>query len=386
MSITEQVLGEALRGVRFPGFERDIVSLGVLRRVALDGPTVRVELDLPPQSSDAAPVLERAVRAALLAVPGVERVEIRYAGGGSPALKVVTPQKESAAAGGGLDARLIPHVARVVAVASGKGGVGKSTVAVNLAVALARAGARTGLLDADIYGPSIPLMTGLQHERPRLDPATGRIVPFERYGIRLMSLGFFVEPGSAVIWRGPMVMKAIDQLLRDVDWGELDILVVDMPPGTGDAQLTLSQRVRLAGAVIVTTPQDVALADAIKGVAMFRKVGVDVLGIVENMSFFACPHCGERSDVFGHGGGRAEADRLRVPFLGEVPLEGAIRASGDAGRPVTAEDASTPVAEAFRGIAGTLASRLGLASGPPASEEGLFGRFRRVFGGAGDPD
>jgi ATP-binding protein involved in chromosome partitioning len=187
-----------------------------------------------------------------------------------------------------------------------------------------------------------------------------------------------------------MVMKAIDQLLRDVEWGELDVLVVDMPPGTGDAQLTLSQRVRLAGAVIVTTPQDVALADAIKGVAMFRKVGVDVLGIVENMSFFACPHCGERSDVFGHGGGRSEADRLGVPFLGEVPLESAIRASGDAGRPVTADDATTPVARAFEDIAGTLAARLGLSrtelTDPPgpSGDDGLFGRFRRVFGGGSD--
>ena len=393
MPISEQVLHEALRRVPFPGFERDIVSLGVVRHVTVEGTTVRVELELPAQASDAAPAVERAAREALLAVAGVERVELRHAGGGSPALKVVTPQREGAAAGGALDARLIPHVARVVAVASGKGGVGKSTVAVNLAVALARGGVRTGLLDADIYGPSIPLMTGLQHERPRLDPSSGRIVPFERYGIRLMSLGFFVEPDSAVIWRGPMVMKAIDQLLRDVEWGELDLLVVDMPPGTGDAQLTLSQRVRLAGAVIVTTPQDVALADAIKGVAMFRKVGVDVLGIVENMSYFACPHCGERSDVFGHGGGRVEADRLRVPFLGEVPLEVAIRASGDAGRPVTArDDESTPAMQAFRDIAGVLATRLGLAPASPSSpsgasgDEGLFGRFRRVFGGTSDSD
>jgi ATP-binding protein involved in chromosome partitioning len=390
MATSEQHLREALRRIAFPGFERDIVTLGVVRRVALEGTTARVELEVPAPASDVAPALERAVRAALLAVPGVERVELRHAGGGAPALKVVTPQRESAAAGGGLDGRLIPRVSRVVAVASGKGGVGKSTVAVNLAVALGRAGARTGLLDADIYGPSIPLMTGLQHERPRLERSTGRIVPFERYGIRLMSLGFFVEPDSAVIWRGPMVMKAIDQLLRDVEWGELDVLVVDMPPGTGDAQLTLSQRVRLAGAVIVTTPQDVALADAIKGVAMFRKVGVDVLGIVENMSFFACPHCGERSDVFGHGGGRSEADRLGVPFLGEVPLESAIRASGDAGRPVTADDATTPVARAFEEIAGTLAARLGLSrtelTDPPgpSGDEGLFGRFRRVFGGGSD--
>jgi ATP-binding protein involved in chromosome partitioning len=200
----------------------------------------------------------------------------------------------------------------------GKGGVGKSTVAVNLAIGLAQKGARVGLLDADIYGPSIPLMMGVD-ERPDIDPSGRSIVPFDRFGVRFMSLGFLVDKDAAVIWRGPMVMKAIEQLLRDVLWGELDVLVVDMPPGTGDAQLTLSQKVNLSGAVIVTTPQDVALADAIKGVAMFRKVGVPVLGIVENMSFFHCPHCGNRTDVFGHGGGRREATRLEAPFLGEIP-------------------------------------------------------------------
>jgi len=230
-------------------------------------------------------------------------------------------------------------------------------VAVNLAVALARHGAAVGLMDADIYGPSIPLMMGVR-DRPVLDAATKQIVPFERHGVRLMSLGFFVERDSAIIWRGPMVIKAVVELLRDVSWGQLDVLVVDMPPGTGDAQLTLSQKVRLAGAVIVTTPQDVALADAARGVAMFRKVGVPVLGIVENMSYFACPHCGGRTEIFGHGGGSAEADRLGVPFLGEVPLDPAVRDAGDRGVPIVAADPSSPQSEAFTRIAETVARKL----------------------------
>jgi ATP-binding protein involved in chromosome partitioning len=282
---------------------------------------------------------------------------------------------------GGIESELLPSVRHVVAVASGKGGVGKSTVAVNLAVALAREGASVGLLDADVYGPSIPLMLG-QDGQPRFDAARRLAVPFERHGIRFMSLGFLAPREEAIIWRGPMVMKAIDELLRNVDWGELDVLVVDMPPGTGDAQLTLSQKIRLAGAVIVTTPQDVALADAIKGIAMFRKVGVPILGLVENMSHFACPHCGERSEIFGHGGGRRQAERLDVPFLGEIPLDAAIRDGGDTGRPVAAEAPGSAQAEAFCAIARRVASSLGLADAEPPSSgadrdrPGLLGRLR----------
>jgi ATP-binding protein involved in chromosome partitioning len=279
---------------------------------------------------------------------------------------------------GALDAALLPGVTHVIAVASGKGGVGQSTVAVNLAAALARRGSRIGLLDADIYGPSIPLMMGVD-ERPELDPSGRALVPFDRWGVRFMSLGFLVDKREAVIWRGPMVMKAIEQLLRDVRWGELDVLVVDMPPGTGDAQLTLSQKVRLSGAVIVTTPQDVALADAIKGVAMFRKVDVPVLGIVENMSFFLCPHCGERAEVFGHGGGRREATRLDVPFLGEIPLDAAIRLGGDLGRPIVAAEPSSPLAEAFLAVAERVQTALtsGEADDPPAAGGGIGGWFGR---------
>jgi ATP-binding protein involved in chromosome partitioning len=256
--------------------------------------------------------------------------------------------------------------------------VGKSTVAVNLAVALAASGARVGLLDADIYGPSIPLMTGID-ESPRLT-AERKILPFERFGLRIMSLGFLVDRDSAVIWRGPMVMKALEQLLRDVVWGDLDYLLIDMPPGTGDAQLTLSQKIRLAGAVIVTTPQDVALADARKGVAMFNKVDVPVLGIVENMSYFECPHCSERSEIFGHGGGRNEAERLGVPFLGQVPLHEAIRRGGDSGCPVVDAEPDSSLARALIEVAGHLREALeaGAASDESDAPDGLFERFRRV--------
>jgi ATP-binding protein involved in chromosome partitioning len=212
-----------------------------------------------------------------------------------------------------------------------------------------------GLLDADVYGPSIPLMMGAQNEQPRIDNKVHQLEPVERFGVRFMSLGFLVDPEAAVIWRGPMVMKALEQLLRDVGWGKLDVLVVDLPPGTGDAQLTLSQRVRLTGAVIVTTPQDVALADAIKGVAMFRKVGVPILGLVENMSYFLCPHCSERTEIFGHGGGHSQAERLGVPFLGDVPLEAEIRNSGDAGQPIVAAGTETPGAAAFLELANSVA-------------------------------
>jgi ATP-binding protein involved in chromosome partitioning len=295
----------------------------------------------------------------------------------------------SVAARGGLDNHLIPEVKHVIAIASGKGGVGKSTVAVNLAVALARSGARVGLLDADIYGPSIPLMFGLAGEHPVVDRESGRLQPFERYGVRVMSLGFLLDDAdTAVIWRGPMVMKALEQLLGEVAWGALDVLVVDMPPGTGDAQLTMSQRVRLSGAVVVTTPQDVALADAVKGINMFRKVDVPLLGVVENMSYFVCPGCGERSEIFGHDGGRAGAERLGVPFLGHVPLDGTIRESGDNGRPISDLEPDSALGRAFSDIARQVRDALGTEEASTGDEEagGLFDRFRKVWRDAGPGD
>ena len=242
----------------------------------------------------------------------------------------------------------IPGIAAVIAVASGKGGVGKSTTALNLALGLRDLGLRVGLLDADIYGPSVPRLTGIR-EKPQLDD-NRKMIPIQRFGLAIMSIGFLVEEETAMIWRGPMVMSAITQMLRDVAWGTLDILVVDMPPGTGDAQLTLAQNVPLKGAVIISTPQDLSLIDARRGLAMFKKVNVPVLGIVENMSYFQCPECGTRSDIFGHGGARHEAERLGVPFLGEIPLHMSIRATSDAGTPVVHSEPNGPYAAIYRAI------------------------------------
>jgi ATP-binding protein involved in chromosome partitioning len=250
----------------------------------------------------------------------------------------------------------IPGVAAVIAVASGKGGVGKSTTALNLALGLRDLGLKVGLLDADIYGPSVPRLTGL-HDKPALNDER-KMIPLRRFGLAIMSIGFLVEEETAMIWRGPMVMSAVTQMLRDVAWGTLDVLVVDMPPGTGDAQLTLAQNVPLKGAVIVSTPQDLSLIDARRGLAMFKKVNVPVLGIVENMSYFQCPHCGTKSDIFGHGGARHEAEKLGVPFLGEIPLHMAIRATSDAGTPVVDSEPDGPHAAIYRAVAGQVRDQL----------------------------
>ena len=349
MPVAKDDVLKALSGVTYPGFTRDILAFGVVRDLVVDGSRVSFRIELGPGNPAVAGTIERDARAAVSALSGVTEVAIRL---GPPAGAAPAPPPPGPAA---VDPGVLPGVKHVVAVASGKGGVGKSTVAVNLAVGLAARGKKVGLLDADIYGPSIPMMMGVT-ERPLLSPQGIR--PFERYGVRLMSLGSLVDKDTAVIWRGPMVMKAIEQLLRDVLWGDLDVLVVDLPPGTGDAQLTISQKVRLAGAVIVTTPQDVALADAVKGIAMFRKVGVPVLGVVENMSYFLCPKCGTQTDVFGHGGGRRESERLEAPFLGEVPLHVAIRDGGDEGKPIVASDPSSPLASAFLAIAARVAAAL----------------------------
>jgi ATP-binding protein involved in chromosome partitioning len=257
----------------------------------------------------------------------------------------------------------IPGVAAIIAVASGKGGVGKSTVAVNLALGLRALGLKVGILDADIYGPSMPRLLAIR-ERPETIGGT-RLRPIMRHGMPVMSIGFLVEEETPMIWRGPMVMSALTQMLREVEWGALDVMVVDMPPGTGDAQLTMAQQVPLKGAVIVSTPQDLALVDARRGIAMFRRVNVPVLGIVENMSYFVCPHCGERSDIFSHGGARAEAERLNVPFLGEVPLDIKIREKSDAGSPVVADAPDGPHAKIFGEIAARVRDGLAGASPPP---------------------
>jgi len=259
----------------------------------------------------------------------------------------------------------IPGIGSIIAVASGKGGVGKSTTALNLALGLRDLGLRVGLLDADIYGPSVPRLTGVR-DKPTVN-ADKKMIPLQRFGLPLMSIGFLVAEDTAMVWRGPMVMSALRQMLWDVAWGELDVLVVDMPPGTGDAQLTLAQQVPLRGAVIVSTPQDLALIDARRGIAMFEKVNVPTLGIIENMSYFQCPECGTRSDIFGHGGARHEAERLKVPFLGEIPLHMDIRSASDAGQPVVSSEPGGPHAAIYREIAARIKAQI---SGPIASHPG----------------
>jgi ATP-binding protein involved in chromosome partitioning len=308
--------------------------------------------------------------AATRAVPGVQSVLValtaeRAAGSGGAA-PLRRPQMPHATArpreGAAPSPSGIPGVAAIIAVASGKGGVGKSTTAVNLALGLRDLGLKVGILDADIYGPSMPKLLAIR-EKPQTIGGN-RLKPIERHGMAVMSIGFMIEEETPMIWRGPMVMSALTQMLREVEWGTLDVMVVDMPPGTGDAQLTMAQQVPLKGAVIVSTPQDLALIDARRGIAMFRRVNVPVLGIVENMSTFICPHCGTRTDIFGHGGARAEADRLGVPFLGEVPLHMDIREKSDSGQPVVATVPDGPHAQAYRDIAARVRDGLQVASRP----------------------
>jgi ATP-binding protein involved in chromosome partitioning len=311
-------------------------------------------------------VRERA-EAAVRAVPGVKSVMValtaeRAAGAAPPRAQTPPPIARPRQGGGPPSPAGIPGVEAIIAVASGKGGVGKSTTAVNLALGLRDLGLKVGILDADIYGPSMPKLLAIR-ERPQTAGGT-RLKPIIRHGMPVMSIGFLVEEETPMIWRGPMVMSALTQMLREVEWGTLDVMVVDMPPGTGDAQLTMAQQVPLKGAVIVSTPQDLALIDARRGIAMFRRVNVPVLGIVENMSTFICPHCGTRSDIFGHGGARHEAERLGVPFLGEVPLDMAIRVNSDAGTPVVAAMPNGPHAKAFRDIAAHVRDGLQTASRP----------------------
>jgi ATP-binding protein involved in chromosome partitioning len=313
-------------------------------------------------------VRERAEKA-VRALPGVTSVLVALtaerAGGSGPAPQQraqAAQRPQRAAPGGPPSPAGIPGVEAIIAVASGKGGVGKSTTAVNLALGLRDLGLKVGILDADIYGPSIPKLFAIR-EKPQTVGGT-RLRPIERHGMPVMSIGFLIEEETPMIWRGPMVMSALTQMLREVEWGTLDVLVVDMPPGTGDAQLTMAQQVPLKGAVIVSTPQDLALIDARRGIAMFRKVNVPVLGIVENMSTFICPHCGTRSDIFGHGGARHEAERLGVPFLGEVPLDIVIREKSDAGLPVVATAPDSAHAQVYRGIAARVRDGLAGASRP----------------------
>ena len=359
--LTKERVLEALKRVKGPDLRNDIVSEGLVSEIVINKGKVYFAIQVEPARARELEALRVAAEKAVASLPGVDAVAVTLTAESSPGAArggngqgAAAPQGSPfTRPGAARDARHrpggVPGVANIIAVASGKGGVGKSTVAINLALALKEKGLRVGVLDADIYGPSMPRLLGLKGQPQQI--AGNQLDPMQAYGLKVMSMGFLVDEETPMIWRGPMVMSALSQMLKDVAWGELDVLVVDMPPGTGDAQLTMAQQVPLAGAVIVSTPQDLALIDARKGLNMFRRVNVPVLGLVENMSTFICPYCGERSDIFGHGGAKAEAARLGVPFLGEVPLTLAIRETSDAGRPVVATDPSSPAAEAFREVA-----------------------------------
>lgn len=330
----------ALKAVKYPGYSRDIVSFGLIRQIAAAEGAVRVELQLTTANPDVARQLKEDCERVLQGLPGVRTSVVEVSQSGAPA-----------GAGGPdpwADQNRVPGVARILAVASGKGGVGKSTVAVNLACALRHLGARVGLLDCDIYGPSIPLMMGTR-ERPTLSP-DDKMVPPVQHEVKLMSIGFLVDDHQPVIWRGPMIVKTIQQFFSSVDWGELDYLLVDLPPGTGDAQLSLCQTVPLDGGIIVTTPQEASLGVVRKGIAMFQKVNVPITGLIENMSYFTASG-GERVEIFGHGGGQAEAGRQGLPFLGEIPLYLEIREGGDRGVPAVVAAPDQPAARAFISIA-----------------------------------
>ena len=349
MPITEKEVREALAAVRDPDRGGDIVSLGMVSGVIVRDGNVGFAIEVEPERGARLEPLRKAAEQAVEALPGVLSVTAVLTAEAPPQGGRAAPAQPVARSSGPARGAMAPGVRAIVAVASGKGGVGKSTVAANLALALKANGLSVGILDADIYGPSMPRMLGISG---RPSSADGKILaPMENYGVKCMSIGFLVPEDTPMIWRGPMVMSALQQMLRDVAWGELDIMIVDMPPGTGDAQLTMAQSVALAGAVIVSTPQDIALIDARRGLAMFNKVNVPVLGIIENMSYFLCPHCGERSEIFGHGGARREAQRLGTDFLGEVPLDLKIRETSDEGRPITASEPDSAYARTFRAIA-----------------------------------
>ena len=339
MSVSEDQIKEALKTVKYPGFSRDIVSFGLVKGIEARNGNVTVQLALATNDPVIPQTIKNEAENALRNLAGVREAKVR--------IDIHAPPAGSGAAG--LGATKIAGIKHVVAIASGKGGVGKSTVAANLAVALEQTNAAVGLCDCDIYGPSISLMFG-SRERP-MATEDNRIIPIEQYGLRLMSMGFLLDDAAPAILRGPMVTRYTQQFLRQVEWGELDYLVLDLPPGTGDIQLTIVQTVALSGAIIVTTPQEVALIDARKASAMFEKVNVPVLGLIENMSYFVSPSDGQRYDIFGSGGGEREARRIRVPLLGQIPLDIATREAGDRGMPVTAENRESPVSAEFRKIA-----------------------------------
>ena len=380
MTVTKEIVVERLKTVNGPDFSGNIVDLGLVSDIFIADGKVFFSITVPAARAQEMEPLRAAAERVVKAISGVNGAVVALTaekkGGG---MEAPVPQKPAAPrpapapaarpaphapASQSQGKRGVPGIASIIAVASGKGGVGKSTTAVNIALGLAANGLKVGVLDADIYGPSMPKLLGI-HGRP--ETVDGKILkPMQNYGLKVMSMGFLVDEETPMIWRGPMVMSALTQMLREVEWGPLDVLVVDMPPGTGDAQLTMAQQVPLAGAVIVSTPQDLALIDARKGLNMFKKVDVPLLGIVENMSYFIAPDTGTRYDIFGHGGARKEAERLGVTFLGEVPLEMGIRESSDAGTPVTVARPDSAQAQTYRDIAAKVWERLQAEQGAAA--------------------
>jgi ATP-binding protein involved in chromosome partitioning len=369
VSVTQQQVLDALAKVMSPRGVA-LTNAGVLSAITANDGKVFFSINVEATEARAWESVRAAAEAAVRAIPGVTMAMIALTAERKAGPAAAPPPHRHAHGVQNVSAHRppqspaspmskqseIPGIAAVIAVASGKGGVGKSTTALNLALGLRDLGLRVGLLDADIYGPSVPRLTGIR-EKPQLNDDK-KMIPIKRFGLAIMSIGFLVEEETAMIWRGPMVMSAITQMLRDVAWGTLDVLVVDMPPGTGDAQLTLAQNVPLKGAIIISTPQDLSLIDARRGLAMFKKVNVPVLGIIENMSYFQCPHCGTQSDIFGHGGARHEAERLAVPFLGEIPLHMSIRATSDSGTPVVESEPDGPHAAIYRAIGAKVRDQL----------------------------
>jgi ATP-binding protein involved in chromosome partitioning len=345
LNLTEENILQSLKQVQDPDLHRDIVTLGFIKNMAIKGKDITFDLQL---TTPACPVRDQFIvqceKAIRESIEGVGKIDISMT---SQVQNNTHARKED----------LLPGVKNTIAVASGKGGVGKSTVAVNLAVALAMDGARVGLLDADVYGPSAPLMFGIT-DRPKVSHR--KLTPMNKFGVDVMSIGFLVDPMEAIIWRGPMASGALKQFIADVTWGDLDYLIFDLPPGTGDIQLTLVQTIPLSGAVIVTTPQDVALADAKKGLVMFNKVNVPVLGIIENMSYFLCSHCGQRENIFDNGGGKRTAEELNVPFLGEIPIDTKVRIGGDKGDPIVHGEPESPQGKIIQAIARQLAAQISI--------------------------
>ncbi len=348
MAVTEQQVLQALRTVQDPDLRQDLVALGFIKNLAIRDGAVSFAIQLTTPACPVRELMRDQAATAVRAIPGVSDVQITMTSQVRPTIAAASQGRPS----------LVPTVRNIVPIASGKGGVGKSTVSANLAIALARSGARVGLLDADVYGPSIPTILGITAEPQMTEQRV--MIPVEQYGVKVISMGFFMKPGDAVVWRGPMLHKTVEQFLGGVQWGELDYLLVDLPPGTGDVQLSLCQMIPITGAVIVSTPQDVATNVAQKAIAMFKKLNAPILGVIENMAYYVCPHCNQKDDIFGTGGARAIAERIGVPLLGEIPLATPIRESADAGTPIVMRDPSSVAAKAFVAAAEALAAQVSI--------------------------